>query len=196
MTITIFSTALMLLLVMDPGGNLPLFISLLKDETPQRYRSIILRESLIALAILALFLFFGENILKLLQVSQLSLGLGGAVILFLIALKMIFGAPIMYPDQEKGRRELLIVPLAVPLLAGPSAITMTILMRNSQTLPVGVAALLLSWAGATLILLGGRRIAGVLGNHGLDALESLMGFLLAIVAIEMLVRGLRDVFVP
>ena len=194
MIFQVLSTALLLLLVMDPGGNLPVFVSLLRKQTARRYRRIILRESLIALAILFLFLCFGESILKLLQVSELSLGIGGAVILFLISLKMIFGAPVMYTDQNNEKRELLIVPLAIPLLAGPSAITTIILVRSSQPILVGATALLLAWGAATLILLIGRWLARLLGNHVLEAMESLMGFLLAIIAVEMFVKGIRNLF--
>ncbi|OQA84013.1 MAG: putative antibiotic transporter [Lentisphaerae bacterium ADurb.Bin242] len=193
MLFQILSTALLLLLVMDPGGNLPMFVSLLRKRSVEEYRRIILRESLIALAVLFLFLFFGEAILELLQVSQPSLGIGGAVILFLISLKMVFGAPVMYTDQNR-EKEPLVVPLAIPLLAGPSAITTIILVRSSQPILVGATALLLAWGAATLILLIGRWLARLLGNHVLEAMESLMGFLLAIIAVEMFVKGIRNLF--
>ncbi len=187
----VFSTALLLILVMDPGGNLPMFVSLLKKQSGEGYRRIVLRESLIALAVLFLFLIFGETILELLQVSEPSLGIGGAVILFLIALKMVFGAPVMYSDQNH-EKEPVIVPLAIPLLAGPSAITTVILVQSSQPILVGAFALLLAWGAATVILLVGRQLARLLGNHVLDAVESLMGFLLAIIAVEMFVKGIRN----
>ena len=191
----IFSTAAVLLLVMDPGGNLPVFVALLRRESPSRYSWIVLRESLIAFAVLAIFLFFGDGFLKLLQVSRQSLGIAGGVILFLISLKMVFGAPILYPENEE-ERPLFIVPLAIPLLAGPSAITAVILLRSSVPVVVAAPALLAAWIVCTGILCCGRWLERLLGAKVLSALESLMGFALAIVAIEMVIRGVRLVLTP
>ncbi|MPM67060.1 hypothetical protein SDC9_113976 [bioreactor metagenome] len=190
----IFSTATMLFLVLDPLGNLPLFVSLLKDYDAKNYRRIILRESCIALGVLMLFLIFGNRILQGLQISESSLGIAGGVILFLIALKMVFGTPQF--GGGRGDSEPFIVPLAIPLFAGPAAIAVTILIRG-DSLPAfltGLAALLPAWAVSTGILLFGRRLASYLGPRGLDALETLMGFLLAAISIGMLIHGIKTAF--
>ncbi len=191
----LFSMAVMLFLVLDPVGNLPVFVSILKRQEEKRYCRIILRESTIALAVLIVFLLFGENILKLLQVSQNSVGIGGGVILLLISLKMVFGAPVIEPDSSGEEREPFIVPLAIPLIAGPSAIAMTILVRGNHSVLSCLAALLMAWGAATLLWLTGRLLAKILGNRALDALESLMGFLLTIMSVEMLINGIRAIFV-
>ncbi len=190
----ILSAATLLFLVMDPLGNLPLFVGLLKRQDAAAYRRIVLRESLVALAVLLLFLFFGDMILRLFQISQPSLGIGGGVILFLIALKMVFGMPQF--GEERVSQEPFIVPLAVPLVAGPSAITVVILLRGNSlhTIFAAVGALLLAWGATTLILLVGRRLAAKLGVRVLDAFESLMGFLLTVIAVEMLITGIRAAF--
>lgn len=190
----IFSTATMLFLVLDPLGNLPFFVSLLKDCDAKGYRRIVLRESCIALAVLLLFLVCGNRLLALLQISEGSLGIAGGVILFLISLKMVFGSPQFGGDSRE--QEPFIVPLAVPLFAGPGAIAVTILVRGDSldTFMTGLAALVPAWAISALILLCGRKIGSFLGSRGLDALQSLMGFLLAAISVGMLVRGIRTAF--
>lgn len=189
MLFKIFSLTTMMVLVMDPGGNLPVFVSLLKDKQPKEYFRIVTRESLAALGILGLFFIFGDRILSLLHVSKLSLELGGAIVLFLISLKMIFGTPIVPKDAQK--KELFIVPLAVPLFAGPSAIAMTILLRSQAPAYLSVSALCLAWGISTAILLCGRFWARVLGQSLLNALESLVGFLLTLLSTEMFISSLR-----
>lgn len=190
----IVSTAFMLFLVLDPLGNLPLFISLLRRHDGRTYRRIVVRESFFALAVLLLFLFFGSDILTLLQVSEISLELAGGVILFLIALKMVFGVSQL--GNETLEREPYLVPLAIPLFAGPSAITMVILIRGTPnaSLPGALLALVVAWGAALLILLAGRLLGRWLGERVLTALESLMGLLLTVIAVEMLLRGFRAIF--
>jgi len=190
----IFSTATMLFLVFDPLGNLPLFVSLLKQCDGAGYRRIVARESCIALGVLMLFLLFGNRILLLLQISEGSLGIAGGVILFLIALKMVFGSPQFGSDRQM--HEPFIVPLAVPLFAGPGAVTMTILVRG-EDMPsffLGLFALIPAWAASALILLAGRKLGDLFGPRGLDALQSLMGFLLAAISVGMLLNGIKTAF--
>lgn len=188
----IFSTAVILLLVMDPAGNLPLFSTLLKNENAVNSRRIIFRESLFALVILLIFLIFGDFLLKLLQVSQTSLKIAGGLILFLIALKMIFGTPVIDENHRSGK--LLLVPLAIPLIAGPSAIATVVLLHGSLPFWIAASALLYAWLASTAILLTGRNVAQWFGMPFINALESLMGFILAIVSIEMLISGIRVVW--
>ena len=193
---SLISTSMLLFLVMDPLGNLPFFISTLRDVPRERYRLVVLRESLIALAVLALFLLLGRRILDVLGISQASLGIAGGIILFLIALKMIFSAP----EENKGLRrgEPLIVPLAIPMIAGPSAVATIILVRGKGEALLGwsALALLAAWLAATVILLFSRSIAKAVGDKALDASESLMGLLLTALAVEMFVNGAKNAFLP
>lgn len=186
-----FSAALVLFLVMDPAGNLPIFVALLKNEDSRNVRKIIFRESLFALVILLLFLLCGDMLLGLLQVSQNSLKIAGGIILFLIAIKMIFGSPVIGESHRDGK--FLLVPLAVPLIAGPSSIAMVVLMHATAPLWLSAGALFLAWCASTAILITGRKAAEWFGISAMNALESLMGFILAIVSIEMIISGIRIV---
>ncbi len=197
----IFSTALLLFLVMDPLGNLPFFISSLKNVPPERYLKIIFRESVIALIVLTIFMLVGKDILRILQISQSSLGIAGGIILFMIALQMIFCLPIFSPannNEDKKLEEPFIVPLAVPMVAGPSTAAIIILVRGraDASLLDCFIALCIAWSLSTIILMFSKIISRVLGHKILDASESLMGLLLTALAIEMLVKGIKSAFCP
>ncbi len=194
------ATLVLFFLVMDPLGNLPVFIVKLDRLTPRRYLVVVLRESLIALAVLLLFLLCGSEILKYLQISRASLELAGGIILFLIAIKLVFGSAADGMLQKNGtqpEREPFIVPLAIPLFAGPAAMSTAILVSGRsgwQNLAVSIGALTAAWAVSTVILLSGRYAGKFLGPKALSALESLMGLLLTTIAVEMAIKGIRLAF--
>ncbi|AOU97405.1 hypothetical protein BI364_04860 [Acidihalobacter yilgarnensis] len=189
---TLFSAALLFFLVMDPFGNIPLFLSALKQTPRARQPRVIVREMLIALAILLTFMFFGQQLMHLLQVSPSALGVAGGVVLFLIALKMVFPESGSLHEQIDG--EPLVVPLAVPLIAGPSAISATMLIASRQPgdWPLWTGALLIAWAASGLILLTATRLSRHLGARGLAALERLMGLILTVIAVQMLMSGIAQ----
>jgi len=189
---TIYSAAILLFLVMDPLGNIPIFLSILKDTEAKRRRQIIIRELLIAYGVLLLFLVFGRYILELLQITEPSLSIAGGVILFIISLKMIFpqAEGVFGSSQE---REPLIVPLAIPLVAGPSAIA-TILLLTAQSpdrLLDWFLALTGAWLVTATILFASGLLRQVLRRRGLAALERLMGMILTTIAVQMLLTGIE-----
>ena len=187
---SIVSAGILLFLVMDPFGNIPVFLCVLKAVPVERRPTIILRELLIALLVLVTFLLCGPGLLKLLQISEPALRIGGGIILFLIALKMIFGSA---SEIIKGtdHAEPLIVPLAIPCMAGPSAIATSLLLvaQEPQRLPHWLLALLVAWSANGVILMMSTTFGRLLGDRGLTALERLMGLLLTIVAVEMCIDG-------
>jgi multiple antibiotic resistance protein len=190
---TVLSAAILLFLVMDPMGNVPLFVTLLADFEPRQARRIVARELLIALTILMLFLLGGQVMLEVLHVSEPALTIAGGVILFLIAIKMIFGGTSeMFRDGTDG--EPFVVPLAVPLVAGPSAAaTVLLLMATDPTRWLDwTIALVAAWAATGAILLLAPLLSRVLGRRGLGAVERLMGMLLTTVAIQMFLSGMRE----
>ncbi len=188
----VFSSATILFLVMDPLGNIPLFLSLLKKVDPARRRKIIMRELLIALGILVLFLFLGQEFLDFLRLEQESVRLAGGIVLFIIALRMIFptGKAIM---GEVSDEEPFIVPLAIPLIAGPSALaTLMLMVRSDPSKMIEWSlALLMAWSLSALILLSAPLFYRLLRERGLSAVERLMGMLLIMISVQMLADGVK-----
>ncbi len=193
MTESFFQSFILLLLVTDPFGNVPLFVSTLRQVAPERRRRVVMRECLIAFALLLAFMFIGRPFLDALQLSEISLRIGGGVILFLIALRMVFPQPGGVFGQVAQDTEPLIVPLAIPALAGPSALV-TVLLFSSQAKMATwlyVAALSLVALVWLAVLLSAERLQRVLGDAVMTAFERLMGLILTAIAIEMLLAGVR-----
>jgi MarC family membrane protein len=192
MDISFTSALIILLLVLDPVGNIPLFVSLLSNVKPARRARVIVRECAIAFAVLLGFVFFGRVILELLGLSDPSLTIAGGVILFLIALRMIFrGAEGVFGDVPQG--EPFIVPLAIPSIAGPAAIATVVLLvsRSPHRLPEWIAAVTIAMLVTLALLLFAERVSKWAGDRGLLAFERLMGLILTAIAVEMLLRGIE-----
>jgi MarC family membrane protein len=192
MDISFASAVVILLLVVDPVGNIPLFVSLLRNIDPERRTRIIVRECAIAFAVLLGFVFFGRWILDLLGLSEPSLTIAGGMILFLIALRMIFRRPEgVFGDTVNG--EPFIVPLAIPSIAGPSAIAIVVLLvsRAPQRLAEWIAAVTVAMLIALAVLVFAERLSKLVGERGIAAFERLMGLILTAIAVEMLLRGVE-----
>ena len=188
---TVFIT---LLLIMDPFGNIPLFLGLLKHLPPGRRRLVIVRELVIALVILGLFLWFGQTVLSGLHLDQSALQISGGVILFLIALKMIFPPePSASGPTDVLAKEPLIVPLAVPLVAGPSAMAYVILISTQYPDQrwEWLGGLGMAWAVSVVVLLMADALSKWLGARVITAIERLMGMILTTLSVQMLLDGLR-----
>ncbi len=189
----IISAAVLLILIMDPLGNLPIFMSVLKHTEPKRRRAIMVRELFIALLLMLVFLFAGEKILDFLNLRAETVSISGGIILFLIAIRMIF------PSQEGNAsglpagEEPFIVPLAIPLLAGPTLLATLMLLSHQYPGKMGalVIALLVAWGGTALILLQSSLFLRLLGEKGVNALERLMGLVLVMIATQMFLDGIR-----
>jgi MarC family membrane protein len=191
--VSLSSAVVILLLVMDPVGNVPFFVALLRNVPAERRIRIIVRECLIAYGVLVIFAFFGRPILDVLGLSDVSLNIAGGVILFIIALRLVFKDPRGIFGDELHGGEPFIVPLAIPAIAGPTAIATVVLMvaRAPQRIWEWVGALTVACAVNLLILFFADRIAGLIGTRGLAALERLMGLLLTAIAVEMLLKGIE-----
>lgn len=192
MNYTFVSATILLILITDPIGNIPIFANALKHVSLQRRPWVILREVLIAFALLLTFMFVGDGFLRVMNLSELSLQIGGGVILFLIALRMIFPPPPVAEALEVVH-EPLIVPLAIPAIAGPSALA-TVLLLVSQAPErrlEWIAALCVSMTVSAIVLVLAERIQRVAGDRFVVALERLMGLVLVAVSIEMMLRGIK-----
>lgn len=188
---TIVAAALLLFLVMDPLGNIPLYLTALKNVPPQRRTKVIARELLIALLIMVIFLFGGQYFLSALHISEPALTATGGVVLFLIAIKMIF-PPANGHSEVANEDEPFIVPLAIPYVAGPSALATLLLITNDNPdrWLEWLIALFLAWLATGIILLLAGPLAKILRNRGLVAIERLMGMILVAIAIQMLMDGI------
>jgi MarC family membrane protein len=176
---------------MDPVGNIPIFISVLKELPPRRLKIVIVRELTIALAFILGFYFIGEGLMKALGVSDYTLRISGGVILFLIALKMIFSDG-GEKEEKKLKFEPFIVPLAVPLVAGPAILSAVMIGgQTSGSHLVTISAIVLSWVISTGIFLSAGFLQRILGEKGLHASERLMGLVLILLSVQMFLDGVK-----
>ena len=192
---TLASATVLLFLVIDPFGNVPFFVAALKQVDPARRKRVVIRELLIAYAVMVVFLFFGQPLLKVLGISGPALTIAGGVILFLIALRMVF--PLRgQTSQEEIEGEPFIVPLAIPYVAGPSVLAVELLLMSDDPTrwPVWLLAISAARAMTAVIVLFGSQVAERLGSRGLIAIERLMGMILVAIAIQMFLTGADTYF--
>ncbi len=178
-----------LFLLMDSVGNVPLFISILKGIPQKRQIVIIFRELLIALLVMITFHFVGDALLSALQIQQYAVLVSGGIILFLLSLKMIF--PVGHdPDTDIKDKEPFVVPLAIPLVAGPAVLAAIILYSRQQPdTYITMTAIVLAWAVSTIILLSSAFLQKILGKRGILATERLMGLILTMMSVQMFLEG-------
>ncbi len=191
---TLYSATITLILVMDPLGNVPLFLSVLNHVPPKKRRRIILRETFIAFLILIFFLYCGRYILNGMNISEPALRIAGGIILFLIAIRMIFPNPVDDHIKNKQLNDPLIVPLAVPLIAGPSTMTIVMLLANQapHNMTRWFIALTIAWLITAIILIFADFLRKLLGDRGLTAIERLMGMILTTMAVQMFLSGIEQ----
>ena len=188
---TIASAALLLFLILDPLGNIPVFLGLLRSLPPQRQRVVVMRELLIALGVLMVFLWGGRYALELMHLRQESVSIAGGIVLFLIGLRMIFPPPEgLMGDLPEG--EPFIVPLAIPMVAGPSGMAAVMLMGSQEPDRMGAwsLALMIAWAATAAILFSATYLYKYLGGRALTAIERLMGMVIVAISVQMLLDGL------
>jgi len=191
----IFFNAITLLLIMDPLGNVPPFLSTLKHVQPDRRRKVLVRELLLSYIVLLVFLFLGKYLLRLLSLQEETISIAGGIVLFLIALRMIFPSDRVESDTLAG--EPFLVPLAIPLVAGPSTLASLLLLQSTSnnTLELWIAVTL-AWTVTAVILLSSTILYRLLRERGLIALERLMGMLLVMLAVQMFINGLAKFVKP
>jgi len=190
--VSIESAALLLFLVMDPLGNIPFFLASLRTVDPARETRVIVRELLIAYIVMIVFLFAGQPLLGVFGISEPALTIAGGVILFLIALRMVFPPP-GRSLHEEIEGEPFIVPLAIPYVAGPSVLATELLLmsRQPEHWRNWLIALTVAWAATAVILILASKVRAYLGQRGMIAVERLMGMLLVAVAIQMFLSGIE-----
>ena len=191
---TLATAIVLIFLVIDPFGNVPFFVSALDKVSPERRNRVVVRELLIAYLVMVVFLFMGDPLLRVLGISGPALTIAGGVILFLIALRMVF--PIGGRQHEDIDGEPFIVPLAIPYVAGPSVLAIELLLMSEDPTRwmTWLLAITVAWAGSSVIVGFGAQIVGRLGRRGLIAIERLMGMILVAIAIQMFLTGADTYF--
>jgi len=193
-TFPILSTAILIFFILDPFGNVPLLLSILKNIDKKRHKKIIIREMLIGFFILVFFMFFGDIFLNVFHLETHSITIAGGIIFFIISLKMIF------PDHSsdnmfasKGSDEPMIVPIAMPMIAGPAALATLLVLAKTNPDQLGglFTSLLLAWLLTAIVMLSSPLLYKLLRTRGLTALEKLMGMLLLIMSVQMFIDGIR-----
>ena len=188
----LFSAVVTLTLVMDPLGNIPLFMSALKNVPEERRKKVVARELLIALGIMVFFLVSGKYFLSLLSLDVAAMSVAGGIVLFLIAIQMIFPARhSAFGDNPGG--EPFIVPLAIPLVAGPSTLTtiMIFSMKDPGAWPTWLTMIAIAWLINAAILGLAAKLSKFLGERGLLAMEKLMGMILITISVQMIMVGVK-----
>jgi multiple antibiotic resistance protein len=185
----IFSSAFSLFLVYNTLGMLPFYIATLSAFSPKRQKIILIREMLIALFILLLFGFFGDAVLKFLGITSHIMSISGGILLFLISLTLIF------PKESETitpiKQEPLIVPIAIPTMAGPGTIAAIMLYSSQIDAPWKTAAVIfLAWIPSLIIVLSATEIKHFVGERGLAAFQRLGGLLISLVSIQMITSGI------
>ncbi len=193
----LLSLAIILFFVLDPFGNLPMVTSILSEYSQRDQRRIIIRESLVALFLLMFFLFLGEPLLNFLNLSTSALSISGGFILLLLALGMIFPSKsVMSGTNDETDEEPFIVPIAIPLIAGPSSLTYVMLLAkqyHDDMLSVGTAVFA-AWLISAVILLLSPVLMKYLGSKGMRTMERLMGMILILISTQMLLDGIASYF--
>lgn len=192
MEIPLFTVIVILFLIMDPIGNISSFLKMVDELPSKRVRWVVFREMLIALAFMLGFNFLGEFIFQILQLDHQTVELASAVILFLTAIKILFpSSNSLRANWPKG--EPFIIPLAVPLIAGPSLLATIMMLAHLETSqPAMLIAILVAWAAAMIILLFARQLQQYLGHNGLMAGERLTGMLLVMLAVQRCMEGIQE----
>lgn len=190
-----WTAAITLFLIMDPLGNLPIFMSILKTIEPKRRRLVLARELAFSLVIMLGFLYSGQAVLDFLNVKQQTVSIAGGIILFLIAIRMIFPQH-GNTSTDVDEQEPFLVPLAIPMVAGPSILAALILLSNQDPnrMTDWTIALVSAWAVSAAILMFSSVLHRILGERGLIAVERLMGMILIMIAIQMLLDGIGNYF--
>ena len=185
------SSVITLALVMDGFGNIPLFIAALKKVAPERRKRVLIRELSIALFIMVGFLFAGKWFLQAFGIHDYSLSIAGGIILFMISIPLVFSTEDEPKSDPKGD-EPFIVPLAIPLVAGPAALSMVMIISAQQSSKwLTLAAVLLASLFNSIILMSSFPLSKLLGKRGLTAIERLTGMILVLMSVDMVMGGIE-----
>lgn len=189
---SLLSVTVILFLIIDPVGNVYALLRMLRSVPSNRHTWIVVREMLIALATMVIFYFIGDFLLEKLEISKIAVQLTAGIVLFIAAIKILFPNMGSVREVMKSNGEPFIVPLAIPLVAGPSLLATIMLFSQLDSLNTIIfPAIIISWLCATAILLVSRHLHRFMGKNGLVACEKVMGMILVLLAIQRFLEGIR-----
>ena len=176
---------------MDAFGNIPLFIGALKKVSPERRKFVLMRELIIAFAIMTAFLFLGRWFLNAFGISDYSLSIAGGILLFLISIDLVFSTDDEDAKSSPKEDEPFIVPLAIPLVAGPAALSMVMVLAAQQPNKwIVLAAVIVASVFNSIVLMSSFPLSNLLGKRGLMAIERLTGMILILMSVDMIMSGI------
>ena len=186
----LFSIALSLFLIMDPLGNMQSLLGTIAHFKPARQKIILMREMLIALFVILCFNFLGEHIFKLLKISQVAVYFASGIILFLVAIKILFREKNNHFENKMGIEEPFLVPIAIPMVAGPALLATVMLYADTEpSIWVMFSAILIAWTATCILLFASKQIVHIIGTNGLTACEKLMGMILILLSVQRILQG-------
>lgn len=186
---TVVQLALIFFIVTNPVGNSPTILALIKNHSLREQQKIMFRESIFSMLLALFFLFVGESFLNHLNIQDYSLNTSGGILLFVVALHMIFSDRSEKAMQQPAQTPF-IVPIATPLISGAGLLTMIMLYAKEESTLTLISAIFIAWVGITAVLVSAPYLQILIGKRGLLALEQLMGMLLSMIAVEMIVNGM------
>lgn len=192
-TMSFWETVVYIFFVFNSIGMVPIFVALLAKYDQKKQIKIIIRELIIALVVLLAFTFYGAKILDSLKISQSTIGIGGGLLLIIIALNMIFPKEEHVSKADVPGKEPLIIPLAIPGLAGPGSIAALTVLSNQAGPFLASGALVVAWIPSLVLLLLSSYLKKILGEKGLIAIEKLGGMLISFIGIEIFAKGVVDI---
>ncbi len=179
-----------LFVIMDPIGNLPIFINLTKGDPIKEVKKNIDRAIFVAGVLLFLFLFLGLQIFDLFGINLNSFQIAGGIILLIIGILYVFGMPLRFVKSHNAD---LSVPIGTPLLTGPGVITTTIILVKENGTLVTVIAAFLTLLATWLILVHSLKLYKILGEHWSNVISRSMGIVLAAIAVEFIAKGIVNI---
>lgn len=183
---------LILFFIMDPFGNISSYLHMVRGIAPKRQRYLVMREMLLALLVMLTFFFIGDYILYGLGLSLVTVKISSGLILFLVAIKILFSSQSSL-RANLPQEEPFLIPLAIPLIAGPALLATIMLYALTEPSRITMlSSIFIAWLASVGVLLAAPRLERILGVNGLTACEKLMGMVLILLSLQRFLEGIKE----
>lgn len=191
--VNVARATLVLFIIVDPFGNIPIFMGLTQIMNDQQRQKIFNTAIFVSIILLLVFAFAGQELFNLFGVSIFSFEIAGGILLLIIAIKILISGS-LHGEEEQAPESLGVVPIAIPLLVGPGAITTTILNLQTYDVYVTVLSVLIVLALTWIILRFINHIYRFLGNTGAIVIARIMALFIAAIAVQYIITGVTYYF--